>query len=213
MRSLQFSQRRKALEMGLLIGFLAAVVFTLAGEHYQAVCRQVCGDTLRLHILANSDTQEDQALKLKVRDALLTQVTALVDGAAKKQEACARLSAALPELKSTAQRTLRENGSSQTVSVRLENFEFPSKDYGDFSLPAGNYTALRVELGSAKGHNWFCVLYPELCVGSTRARYTGAEENAVVFGKYEVRLALLDGLHTLAEHTAAKQTPETARKK
>ena len=74
------------------------------------------------------------------------------------------------------------------ASVFLESFLF----YSGFWLPAGTYTALRIELGSAQGHNWFCVLYPALCVGSSEARYADTEENALVFGGYQVRFALLD---------------------
>ena len=92
----------------------------------------------------------------------------------------------------TAQRTLRHAGSSQQVQCRLEEIPFAARRYSGFWLPAGTYTALRIELGSAQGHNWFCVLYPALCVGSSEARYADTEENALVFGGYQVRFALLD---------------------
>ena len=156
------------------------------------MCARVCRDTLRLHILANSDTVEDQLLKLQVRDAVLEQVTAATQYAETKQQAVQSLRTAMPDLQRTAQRTLRHAGSSQQVRCRLEEIPFAARRYSGFWLPAGTYTALRIELGSAQGHNWFCVLYPALCVGSSEARYADAEENALVFGGYQVRFALLD---------------------
>ena len=156
---------RKILEWGCACGLLLTIVLTAAAVRYQTVCARVCGDTLRLHILANSDTVEDQLLKLRT---------------------------AMPDLQRTAQRTLRHAGSSQQVQCRLEEIPFAARRYSGFWLPAGTYTALRIELGSAQGHNWFCVLYPALCVGSSEARYADTEENALVFGGYQVRFALLD---------------------
>ena len=98
-----------------------------------------------------------------------------------------------------SQDTLRREGSAQTVAVRLEQAEFAARDYGSFRLPGGTYTALRIELGKAEGHNWFCVLYPELCIGSSGAQYEDDAENALVFGGYEIRFALLDGAKKLAD--------------
>lgn len=183
---------RKILEWGCACGLLLTIVLTAAAVRYQSVCARVCGDTLRLHILANSDTVEDQLLKLQVRDAVLEQVTAATQYAETKQRAVQTLRTAMPDLQRTAQRTLRHAGSSQQVQCRLEEIPFAARRYSGFWLPAGTYTALRIELGSAQGHNWFCVLYPALCVGSSEARYADAEENALVFGGYQVRFALLD---------------------
>lgn len=188
---------RRILETGFALAFLLSILLTVAAWRYQAVCREICRDTLRLHILANSDTLEDQLLKLKVRDAVLDTVADLTADARTKQQAVEAVQGALPELKAIAQDVVQGR---QTVEVRLEQMDFAAKDYGDFRLPAGEYTALRIELGSAKGHNWFCVLYPALCVGSSEARYTKAEENALVFGQYEVRFALLDTARELARN-------------
>lgn len=192
-----FSRRvplRRVLELGFALAFVLTVAFSAAAARYQAVCREICGDTLRLHILANSDTWQDQHLKLQVRDAILDTVAGLTAHAQSKQEAVAAVRAALPELKAIAEQTVQGR---QTVAVRLEQRNFDAKDYGNFRLPAGEYTALRIELGSAQGHNWFCVLYPALCVGSSEARYRNPEENALVFGQYEVRFALLDAARAL----------------
>lgn len=185
---------RRVLEIGFALAFVLTVLLTAAAVRYRAVCREICGDTLRLHILANSDSPEDQLLKLQVRDAVLDTVAELTVDAQTKQQAVEAVRTALPELKAIARNVVQGR---QNVEVRLEQREFEAKDYGTFRLPAGEYTVLRIELGSARGHNWFCVLYPALCVGSSEARYDRAEENALVFGQYEVRFALLDAVRGL----------------
>lgn len=181
-------------ELGAGIGFLLAVVLTLGMARRQTVAAQVREDTIRLHVLANSDTIEDQLLKLDVRDAILAALPDAVTQAGTPQQAARALQNALPALQAAANKTLLAAHSGQTAAVRLEQFDFAAKDYGTFALPAGSYTALRVELGKAQGHNWFCVLYPALCVSGATAEYPTEAENALVFGKYEVRFALLDAL-------------------
>ena len=181
-------------ELGAGIGFLLAVVLTLGMARRQTVAAQVREDTIRLHVLANSDTIEDQLLKLDVRDAILAALPAAVTQAETPQQAARALQNALPALQAAANKTLLAAHSGQTAAVRLEQFDFAAKDYGTFALPAGSYMALRVELGKAQGHNWFCVLYPALCVSGATAEYPTEAENALVFGKYEVRFALLDAL-------------------
>ncbi len=185
---------RRILETGVALALLLTVLLSAAAWRYQSLCREVCRDTLRLHILANSDTWEDQRLKLQVRDAVVDTVADLTAGAKTKQQAVDAVRKALPQLEALARDVVQGR---QAVSVQLEQMDFDARDYGDFRLPAGEYTALRIELGSAKGHNWFCVLYPALCVGSSEARYTRGEENALVFGEYEVRFALLDAARDL----------------
>ena len=186
------SHTRRVLELGVGLGLALTLVLTALADWHQRTAARVRADTIRLHILANSDTWDDQLLKLQVRDAVLEQVTAATQYAETKQQAVQTLRTAMPDLQRTAQRTLRHAGSSQQVQCRLEEIPFAARRYSGFWLPAGTYTALRIELGSAQGHNWFCVLYPALCVGSSEARYADTEENALVFGGYRVRFALLD---------------------
>ncbi|HJG28582.1 MAG: stage II sporulation protein R [Gemmiger sp.] len=188
------SRRRKVLELGVGLGFLLTVVLTLGLSWRQSVADRVRSDTIRLHVLANSDTIEDQLLKLKVRDAILEALPASVTEADTPQQAVHALKNALPALQYAANRAMQGAHSGQTAVVRLEEFDFDAKNYGTFALPGGTYTALRVELGAAQGHNWFCVLYPALCVSGATAEYPTKAENALVFGRYEVRLALLDAL-------------------
>ncbi len=183
---------RSALRRGCLLGLALTLLWTLAAGRYRRAAAAVCADTLRLHILANSDTVADQCAKLRARDALLKAVPPLLQNARTEPQAEAALRRALPYLRRTAQQA-----AGQPAAVRLQTGEYPAKDYGGFSLPGGRYAALRVELGAAGGHNWFCVLYPALCVGGAVAEYPTKEENALVFGRYKVRLALWDWLRGL----------------
>lgn len=198
-RTFRLPVRRAAVEIGVALGLVLTVLLTAMLWHREQVSAAVCADTLRLHILANSDTVEDQLLKLKVRDAVLQEMPDILAEAENKADAVAAVRTAQRRLQKTAEDALRREGSGQTVAVRLEQAEFDARDYGSFRLPGGTYTALRIELGEAEGHNWFCVLYPELCIGSSEAEYEDDAENALVFGGYEVRFALLDGAKKLAE--------------
>lgn len=190
--------KRKVLELGVGLGLLLSVVLTVAAAQRGKVAAQVRADTIRLHVLANSDTLEDQLLKLEVRDAILQALPAAVTAAATPQQAAQALRTALPQLQREADLALHRAHSAQRAAVRLETADFAARAYGSFALPGGAYTALRVELGDAQGHNWFCVLYPALCVAGATAEYPTPQENALVFGRYEVRFALWDALQGLA---------------
>ena len=190
--------KRKVLELGVGLGLLLSVVLTVAAAQRGKVAAQVRADTIRLHVLANSDTLEDQLLKLEVRDAILDALPAAVTSAATPQQAAQALRTALPQLQRAANLALHQAHSAQRAAVRLETADFAARAYGSFALPGGAYTALRVELGDAQGHNWFCVLYPALCVAGATAEYPTPQENALVFGRYEVRFALWDALQGLA---------------
>ena len=108
--------------------------------------------------------------------------------------AAAALQTALPALQSAADNALHRAHSAQPAHLRLERFAFAARDYGGFALPGGEYTALRIELGGAQGRNWFCVLYPALCLSGAQSDYPTKAENALVFGRYEVRWAVKDAV-------------------
>ncbi len=180
-------RRRQLFLPAAVLALALTVALTAAAEHWQRTAQAVCADTLRLHILANSDTPADQLRKLKARQAVLDELAPLLAGAADKAGALARVQAALPRLQRAA-----GTAAGQPAAVRLEQAAFAAKTYDGFALPAGEYTALRVELGQGGGHNWFCVLYPELCLGAAGAEYPTAAENELVFGRWRVRLALWD---------------------
>ena len=177
-----------ALETGCLIALVLTLLLTALAER-RAAADAVRADTLRLHILANSDTIEDELLKLKARDAVLAELEPLLQNAQSKAQAQTLVQAALPRLCRAAQ-----HAAGQPAAARIEVSKFPPRDYGSFALPGGEYTALRIELGQARGHNWFCVLYPALCIGGAEAEYPTAAENALVFGSYKIRFAVWDFL-------------------
>lgn len=164
---------RKILEWGCACGLLLTIVLTAAAVRYQTVCARVCGDTLRLHILANSDTVEDQLLKLQVRDAVLEQVTAATQHAETKQQAVQTLRTAMPDLQRTAQRTLRHAGSSQQVQCRLEEIPFAARPLFRASGCRRVLTrALRIELGTPRAQLVLCAV-PGALRGQQRSQVCG----------------------------------------
>ena len=118
---------------------------------------------IRFHVRANSDSSFDQACKLKVRDALLSYMNTLSSNCNTKEEAIQIATQHQNEFQTIAENVIVENGYNYPVQIKINNFYFPTKSYGDISLPAGYYDALRVEIGNAKGKNWWCVMFPSLC--------------------------------------------------
>ena len=180
------SHTRRVLELGVGLGLALTLVLTALADWHQRTAARVRADTIRLHILANSDTWDDQLLKLQVRDAVLAAIPEAVTRADTPQQAAAALQTALPALQTAADNALHRAHSAQTGRLRLERFAFAARDSG------GEYTALRIELGAARGRNWFCVLYPALCLSGAQSDYPTKAENALVFGRYEVRFALAE---------------------
>ena len=138
----------------------------LGGREQRTLAEQV----VRLHVLANSDDPADQALKLQVRDAILAEAEPLLEGVSSQEAAEAALRGSLDSLARVGQEAVAQAGYDYPVRVELTTSYFPTREYTDFSLPAGYYRALRVEIGAAEGHNWWCVVYPPRCsVGVTEA--------------------------------------------
>ena len=148
---------------------------------------------IRLHVVANSDSEEDQAMKLQVRDAVLAVTQPLLEDA---EEPKAALLAALPEIEQAAEDCLRTLGDSHSVTVTLAQEQFPTRVYDSFALPAGQYLALRVTIGAGAGHNWWCVVFPTICFTATAKEV----ESAAVSGGFtesEVRLITEEGGYQL----------------
>lgn len=140
-----------------------AYTFVCAFSYAENVSTDIANSVFRLHVLANSDSEEDQNLKLKVRDNLLKYMNEICSDCTSKDEAISKVYEYQDNFKQIALDTIHEEGYSYDVKINIGNFEFPTKDYGDISLPAGFYDALRVEIGEAKGKNWWCVMFPPLC--------------------------------------------------
>ena len=147
----------------ILIALLFLYTITCALGYSQAVSSDISDSVFRLHVLANSNSEEDQALKYKVRDNLLNYMNNICSDCKTKEEAINIVTEYKEKFRDIAIKTVRDEGYSYDVNIEIGNFEFPTKQYGDISLPAGYYDALRVKIGDAEGQNWWCVMFPSLC--------------------------------------------------
>lgn len=154
----------KRIEISLLIALIFSAVLSMSALNIE--CEEIRGSVLRLHVLANSDSEDDQNLKLKVRDRLLEVSTDIYSCAQSKDEAVQSTRENLSMLQTEAERVIKDNGYDYPVSVELEETYFNTRSYGDITLPAGNYQALRVIIGEGDGHNWWCVMFPPLCISA-----------------------------------------------
>ena len=160
---------------------------------------EIYSDTLRLHILAASDSDEDQALKLRVRDGILAEYSAQLSEMTDLEDARATLEARLPDIVATAERIVTEAGYDYTVTASLGEEWYDTRDYGEVSLPRGVYTSLIIRIGKGQGRNWWCVMYPPMCLDLATdapsddwtSGYTG-EELSLISGKYRVKFKLLE---------------------
>lgn len=150
-----FSVLLIAVSLTLIIGMLP-----IHGE------REIYDSVVRLHVLANSDSEEDQALKLLVRDDILTLTNDLLSDCTTRAEALEKISSNLELYKNTAENTLKKNGSSYTVSVTLGEEYYPTRQYASAAFPGGEYVSLQVKIGEAVGKNWWCVLFPPICLSA-----------------------------------------------
>ena len=149
----------------IFILFFLLLFFSIicAFGYINTVSAHIADSVFRLHVIANSDSEADQNLKYLVRDELIEYMNTLIDECTSKETAMALVNEHLNEFKTIAEAIVLENGFDYPVGVEVGNFEFPTKEYGDVSLPAGFYDALKVKLGNAEGKNWWCVMFPPLC--------------------------------------------------
>ena len=154
----------KRLEISVCLGLVFAVLLSIASLNTE--CSEIRDSVLRLHVLATSDSAEDQALKLKVRDRILTVSEKMFSHAATKEEAVEDARNHLSLLQEEAQKVIFDDGYAYPVSVSLETSYFTTRSYGNVTLPAGEYQALRVVIGDGGGHNWWCVMFPPLCISA-----------------------------------------------
>ena len=186
----------------LLVALMACGLFAAETLLEQ---RQLASKTLRLHVVTNSDSEEDQAQKLRVRDAVLDCVGALTADCKDAAAAQEKIKSHLEEITQAAQRVLHAEGADYGVeaSVGMENFA--TRKYDTFTLPAGEYPALRIKIGNAAGHNWWCVVFPTLCVPASSEGFQETAEASGLSsqlagtltreeGEYEIRFQFLDWL-------------------
>ena len=141
--------------------FVLAAILSCLCAAVQTGQQRLAEKMIRLHVVANSDAPEDQSIKLLVRDAVLQEAANALEEGGEAEE---RLRAHLAQMENAANETLRQLGSREQASVSLRNELFPTREYETFRLPAGVYRTLRVTIGEGEGHNWWCVVYPALCL-------------------------------------------------
>lgn len=153
---------RRGAELSVVVGLLCAIFASMA--RFEAACGDLRQNVLRLHIIANSDSEEDQSVKLLVRDRILEESSELFAGETELNKAEKKAEDNLNEFCKTAKLVLEENGFSYDVSAEIGDSYFETREYEDFTLPAGNYRSLIINLGAAKGKNWWCVIFPAVCI-------------------------------------------------
>lgn len=160
---LNFMQNSKV-KSGIVLSLLLILyTFICANNYVRAVSSDISNSVFRLHVIANSDSDADQNLKYKVRDSLLDYMNSLCTNIASKENAIAIVRNHKKDFENIALEVIHQEGFNYPVNINIGNFEFPTKSYGDISLPSGMYDALRVEIGNATGQNWWCVMFPSLC--------------------------------------------------
>ncbi len=162
---------------------------------------EIYEDTLRLHILANSDSKDDQALKIRVRDYILTEYGSRLRSGESIDEAKEEISVILPEIEADVSEKIAEWGYKYTVRATLSEEWYETREYEDFTLPAGYYCSLRVIIGNGEGKNWWCVMYPPLCMEMACENapwddgvinYTKEEFSLITSGKYNIKFKILE---------------------
>lgn len=176
------------------------LVFALFIENisdFYLKCSEIRENTIRLHVIANSDSATDQNLKLLVRDAIIDNFSA-ADSALDKSQAEDIIKGSLAEIIAEAQEVVRSNGYNYNVGAELCTMYFDTKDYGSFTMPAGEYDALRIIIGSGSGKNWWCVMFPPLCLPASQENinikeYFGdSSEILIKKPKYKVKFAIVE---------------------
>ena len=138
-------------------------IFLLSTNYAKSVSANLSSSVFRLHIIANSDSEEDQNLKLLVRDNIINYMNTLISNSNSKNDIISIVSNHIEDFKNIALETIHSHGYNYTINISIGNFYFPTKSYGDISFPSGHYDALKIEIGESIGQNWWCVLFPPLC--------------------------------------------------
>lgn len=193
-------RKMKGIETFLILG-LVFTMFTSAINKTVETGNNIRSETLRLHIIANSDTEADQNLKLKVRDAVLEATGELFSEVSGKTEAVSAAEYSANDIKEIAENVVRSEGFDYNVQVDVTEMWFETRSYEGFTLPAGDYDAVRIIIGKGEGKNWWCVMYPALCV-------PGAEEAIEKYGKnsyfiegeeFEMRFKIIEWIEEIKQ--------------
>ncbi len=185
---------KKYIHLLVLALILAGMALTIP---FFDSCEELYSDVMRIHILANSDSAADQSLKLAVRDKVLEACSRYYDGCSGKDEAIDITRSHIGEIEAAAEREIRRRGFDYPVSARIVTDDFDTRFYGSFTMPAGRYDALRLTIGDGAGKNWWCVMYPSLCVGAASAddmkeELDRGEYRVVTSDRFDFRFRLVE---------------------
>lgn len=150
------------IRISIAVGIVTAVIFSICS--FAKTSEEIRSDVLRLHVIANSDSSVDQNLKLRLRDYILEEGEDIFDGSVNVENAVKKIEPKLAELENSAETFVKNAGFDYDVKITLSNEYFTTRTYESVTLPAGKYLALRVVIGSGEGHNWWCVMFPPMCV-------------------------------------------------
>lgn len=188
--------------IALLAALLFSMIFSLAG--FEEKCNDLKQNILRLHIIANSDSEEDQAIKLKIRDEILKKSNGIFETAGNKEAAIKLVNENSDFLKKVAEEVLQREGKTQPVSISVGKTYFDTRVYDNFTLPAGEYEAVKVLIGKAEGKNWWCVMFPSMCVPAAKKEHNLTEavdkksaEIAENAPRYEMRFKIVEWYETV----------------
>lgn len=189
---------RKNIEVAVCLALISAIVLSFA--HFDAACEDLRKSVLRLHIIANSNTAADQQIKLKIRDEILKNSNTLFEDCDDLDSAILSAKTNIEDINKIANKVLKENGFSYTASARIGDSYFETREYEDFTLPAGTYKSLIVDLGKAEGKNWWCVVFPKVCLGASsedkaKLSDSAAEESAEIAEskeEYKVKFKIVE---------------------
>lgn len=170
------------IRISIAIGIVTAVIFSICS--FAKTSEEIRSDVLRLHVIANSDSSVDQNLKLRLRDYILEEGEDIFDGSVNVENAVKKIEPKLAELEKSAETFVKNVGFDYDVKITLSNEYFTTRTYESVTLPAGKYLALRVVIGSGEGHNWWCVMFPPMCVPAADKK----DEIENVFTDKEIKL-------------------------
>lgn len=196
-------KKLKLFEISLLAGFLISIIFSITS--FASTCNEIRTDVLRLHVIANSDSQEDQQLKLKVRDALLKEGKNIFNGSVTRENAEEKIRKEKEKLEDTAKNVIKENGFDYNVEITVTEEFFNTRTYEKVTLPAGKYMAVRVLIGESAGKNWWCVMFPPLCIPAAQTDinlFLDEKEVRLVETnpKYEPRFKIVEIYESIKNH-------------
>ena len=187
----------KLFSKALCIAFVLTVFYSLIP--FEAECNEISNEVFRIHILANSDSQADQNLKLKVRDEILAYSEELFNSANSKEEAEKIVQENLAEIIAVAQKKVYDEGYDYKVNAEITNMYFTTRYYEQFTMPSGMYDALRVTIGEGEGQNWWCVMYPSICLSASiesdekaKESFTDNQYDIVSSGEYQYRFKVVE---------------------